>query len=438
MYFNYFLFLFIFPIIIVVGIILIIVLFRSVSKLKKRMAHMEKYLQKATKVFGQAKSTVSNSLLEKTVSSEGASSMSVEVSSEEKEIIIEDAGPGVFERFGTWLKEDWLMKLGGLLIVLGMAWFVNYAFVHEWIGPMGRISLGLIFGAFVLGLGRYRIASYVSQGGILMFVGALIMIFTVWVGHSDEYGFFSQEVALTMIFCVSAVLGITSIALKRLPLAYANVFLVAIAPMLVTFGNDSLEKLFTYLLVLSAGAVWVAVVTGWRQLVLAALLIVSWYTLPFLEGAYFGHEENGLIFSFIFVAMFFLVTIFGMRQKGKTKMFDFITAVVSGLFILVWILAGAAEEWQVMLLVAWTLVFAFGSFTALRIGASVGFFYSYAGVGIMLLGAATAVQLDGPTLTIAYIIEAFIILYTGLQVTRKVRIIPLFAIPSIIPIFMSF
>ena len=37
-----------------------------------------------------------------------------------------------------WLSTDWPMKLGAFLILLAFAWLTSYAFVNNWIGPMGR------------------------------------------------------------------------------------------------------------------------------------------------------------------------------------------------------------------------------------------------------------------------------------------------------------
>ena len=54
---------------------------------------------------------------------------------------------GLSQKFVTWIKEDWLMKLGALLLLIGFGWFATYAFLNNWIGPAGRISLGLGLGA---------------------------------------------------------------------------------------------------------------------------------------------------------------------------------------------------------------------------------------------------------------------------------------------------
>lgn len=56
----------------------------------------------------------------------------------------EPTGPTASERFVAWLKEDWLMKLGAMLLLIGFGWLTTYAFLSNWIGPMGRIALGIV------------------------------------------------------------------------------------------------------------------------------------------------------------------------------------------------------------------------------------------------------------------------------------------------------
>jgi hypothetical protein len=242
--------------------------------------------------------------------------------------------------------------------------------------------------------------------------------------------------ALVVMFLTSCVLGATSIVFKQRSLAYANVALAAIAPILTHSPEPSLVGLMTYLLVLAAGAVWVAWITGWRGLIFLSLIITWLYSAPFVSG-WAPDSETGLMLSFLFTTLYLLSSILGLRVAQTVRAADLMTAAVSGLFLLMWVLGVAAHEWQVMILIAWTLVYAVGAFLAVRLGAEVVFFYCYAGVGVVLLGVATSIQLSGPDLTIAAIIEAALILLVGYRITQSARTIPVLALPSIVPILLS-
>jgi Predicted membrane protein (DUF2339) len=424
-------------------------MFFRTRSLFRRVDHMEQYLQSVTKSLQRAETgspvaTVQDTQKEFDMRQEQAvmQAGTEELLKTVREPVYptQSLEPSVFERFFTWLSTDWLMKMGGFLLILGVAWFVNYAFAENWVGPMGRIAIGLMVGAGILATGRYRMISFVSQGGILMFVGALIVTFTVWVGQTPVYGFFTEVSSLSVIFLTASVLGITSVFYARKPLAYANVALSAVAPLFVTDIGFDMVTLLTYLLVLTLGAVWVAAVTGWRELVLGSLGIVYLYSLSFLDHYYYYSNDidTGLLFCFVFTALFFIVSIVGMLKNRQENLSDVLTAVVSGLYLLTWVTVGAAEEWQSLILVAWTLVFAFGAFFAFRLGAHLRFFFTYVGVGVVLLGVATAIEVEGPALTIAYIFEAALLLVAGWQLTRNARSLLILAIPALVPLMMSF
>jgi uncharacterized membrane protein len=43
-----------------------------------------------------------------------------------------------------------LSKIGVVLLLVGVAWFLKWAFDNRWIGPMGRVAAGLLVGAGVI------------------------------------------------------------------------------------------------------------------------------------------------------------------------------------------------------------------------------------------------------------------------------------------------
>lgn len=40
-----------------------------------------------------------------------------------------------------------------MLLLIGFGWLTTYAFLNNWIGPMGRIALGIIAGSLFILLG---------------------------------------------------------------------------------------------------------------------------------------------------------------------------------------------------------------------------------------------------------------------------------------------
>ena len=308
--------------------------------------------------------------------------------------------------FGQWLAEDWLVKLGALLILLGCGWFVTYAFAHQWIGPIGRIVLGLLFGVGVMVLGIWRIRTHVHQGSIFTVLGSTIVLLTIFAAR-EAYDFFTPLSALTVMFCSVFLVAFTSVQYKNQKLALASIVLAGVAPFLTAAPEPNAMGLFLYVLLIVLGTLWVVYYTGWAELTLAALGLVVVYSFPFLIGSYSPDRDTVFLFALIFTALFFVTNMVSILYQKIDSARGVHLAVACGtvLNIMLWIAAAGAPEFKAFLYLAWMMVFALGSFaiyTRTKIRAP---FYLYGGASVALLAAATGEVFEGATLVIAFTVE---------------------------------
>jgi uncharacterized membrane protein len=321
------------------------------------------------------------------------------------------------ERLIAWIKEDWLLKLGALLLLIGFGWFATYAFVHNWIGPAGRISLGLLAGVGFLALGTWRMRTHEQQGGVFLVLGSTIVLLTTYAAR-EVYDFFTPSSALALMFLSTVFVAGVSVLRKNTSLAMAGLILACAAPLLTASPTHDYVALFVYLLVVVIGAMGIVVVMGNAQLSLAALIIMGVYSMGYTIGS--GSDKAVmLILAFAFTALFFLTnSIEIIRRKTADNTVNVITAAGSGLFVLGWILYAAQDEWQSLLIALWMMVFAVGAFALQRVTGNRVPFYTYACVGIGMLGAATAVELDGHALVIALTLEVAAVVMASYLILR--------------------
>ncbi|TSC69428.1 MAG: Uncharacterized protein G01um101470_1052, partial [Parcubacteria group bacterium Gr01-1014_70] len=331
-------------------------------------------------------------------------------------------GPTSFDTFVEWLKEDWLLKLGALLLLIGFGWLTTYAFLNNWIGPMGRIALGIIAGVLFLLLGWWRIQKYIHQGGIFLVLGSTTILLTIFAAR-EVYGFFTPLSALIVMFLSTAFVAFASVVYNNRSLALASLILAGIAPLLTDSPSHNYVGLFAYLFIVVLGAIWIVVLTGRRELTAVALILITFYSLPHLFS--FTATDTGvlLLFAYAFTAVFFLTNTAGiLRMKDKDVLPDLITAAGNGLFLLAWIMTAAPDEWKSLIISAWMIVFAVGAFLIFKATQRREPFYVYAGVGIAMLAAATSAELKGATLVIAYTIESGIVSLIVYSVLRDIKI----------------
>jgi len=340
--------------------------------------------------------------------------------------------------FVEWLKEDWMLKVGGGLILIGFGWFVTYAIIQGWIGPMGRITLGIIFGALMLILGEWRIRSYVQQGSVFLVIGSTIILLTIFAAR-ELYDFFTPVSALMVMFASVGFAAFSSVVHNRQPLALASIILAGIAPLLTGSSEASYLGLFSYLLIVVMGTLWVVAITGWRALIMAGLLVVSFYSLPHLVGIIESVESQGLLFfAFLFSTIFFLTNTAGiLKSKDGDITADAAAAGGTGIFLIAWIMRMVSPQWQSLVLAAWMIVFIGGAYSIFAITKKKQPFYIYACVALGMLVAATAAELSGPVLTLAYIVESVLVVLISYTALRDIKITQTVSWLLIGPAFLS-
>lgn len=348
--------------------------------------------------------------------------------------------PGLALRFLTWLQTNWLMKLGALLVIIGTGWFVTYAFMQNWIGPIGRISLGYLGGTGLIAFGWWWMDRHLQQGTIFLLVGAVMILLTTF-GARAAYDFFTPASAMGLMLLTTVFVAVTSFAFTYYPLALCSLILAGFAPVLTSASDPSGVFLFGYLLLIVLGTIWLSSVTNWRSLNLIALLITSIYS-PFVYAIGDQNEtapEMFLGMSFAFTLVFFLSNTGSLlRNKDQTVYPDLFTAGGTGLFLLGWILSTAPESWQSLIMTGWLLVFVCAAYTLFSFTKKQAPFFVYAGTGTMFLAAATAIELEGPAMTIAFTVEAGVIPVTGYFVLNNIRSSEALSLLMLLPMILSF
>lgn len=355
-------------------------------------------------------------------------------------VTAEQTGPTLSGKFVEWLKEDWLLKLGALLLIIGFGWLTTYAFLNNWIGPMGRIAIGIVAGALFILLGYWRIKNYITQGGIFLVLGSTTILLTIFAARA-VYDFFTPLSALVVMFLSTAFVALASVKYNSRALSLLSLTLAGITPLLTKAPATDHVGLFAYLFVIILGAIWIVALTGQRELTAASLIIISAYSAPHLlspSSFPLVDIQTLLLFAYAFAALFFLTNTAGiLKLKDKEIVPDLVTAAGNGLFLLTWIVTAAQDEWKSLIIAAWMVVFAVGAFLIFRITRRRAPFYVYAGVGIAMLAAATSAELKGATLTIAYTIESGIIALIAYTVLRDIKIAKRISLLLIGPIILS-
>lgn len=296
-----------------------------------------------------------------------------------------------------WLSTDWPMKMGAVLMLLAFGWLTTYAFINNWIGPMGRIALGVGSGLLIMALGEWRIRKYAQQGAVFTALGAATILVSLFAAR-NVYDFFTPFTALLAMFAVVVAMGLSSLRHKNMPLAIVGLFMGAAAPLLVNSPEPSYVGLFSYLLALTVGAFAVGHKAGWKVLNFLSFAIVFVYSAstPLTESEFPGAR----ILTFIFVTLFYASNCYSLWQAKRSSVLDMIMAIGTGLLALAWIIEPIPEEWQSLTSAGVGVVLLFLSYLLFRRVGQEKVLAVYSLTGLLGVYLATGAELE-ETRTIA-------------------------------------
>lgn len=345
-----------------------------------------------------------------------------------------------YDTFGKWLVTNWQMKLGGLIFLLGLIWWVSYAFANNWVGPEGRIALGIGVGILFMLWGYFRLAKSADQGVVLLSLGGVSILITLYLARL-LFGFFSPGGVL--LYSLMTVAVLTGVALQKnhRRLAIVSFMLWAIAPLLIHTVDPSFLQLFAYLFALCAGTLWVVSRTGWSLLSFLAVLIYGLYSFKFIvPGTSYSLATDtlALLFASAFFFLFFVTNIMDLlHHEGEVASLSLIAAWMNALLYLRRVGVSAPDAIKSIILFVIAMVFfavVYGIYSRTKISTPV---YVYGALALLFLWVATAFEFSGPALTIAYMLEVTVGVFLLLFIAKKPLWSQFACLGYIIPLLVS-
>lgn len=334
----------------------------------------------------------------------------------------------------------WLYYVGILALLFAVAFFLEYAFDNNWIGPRGRVGIGILLGAAMFPLSDWllhRSYRYFSEG--ITGLGSAILYLSIWAGW-HYYMLFPQSAAFAVMIVITGLTAAVAIGRNSERIAVLAVVGGMITPLLVSTGQNQEVTLFAYLTILGVGMLGISFWRNWKWI--APLEFIG--TLIFFWGWYADFYsryelETTLVFATVFFVLFAVLPAIRSSRDGEFEGAEIAVMIANAFNYLLALRLMLWPEFRWGLTIA-VLLLAAAHLLAERATpvqnkhASRLVHTAYAGLALMFATLAIPIRLDGKWITIAWAVEGALLVWSGLRIrsmTLRAAGIVLFGIVAV-------
>jgi uncharacterized membrane protein len=225
---------------------------------------------------------------------------------------------------------QWFNRIGIIALLIGAAWFLKFAFDNHWVGPAGRVLIGLVSGAALIAWSeRFRSKGYAAFSYSLKAVGSGVLYLSLWAAFS-MYHLIPPGVAFTGMILVTAFNAFIAWRQSAELLAVYAIVGAFSTPLLLSTGRNEEVFLFSYLLMMNAATMALLVLKGWNRLLVLSFLGTvgfywGWYWQFYAPAAF----VTTTVFLSLFVLLFAGATILARQRRAHPEQDDAVRVLVS-------------------------------------------------------------------------------------------------------------
>ncbi|HET6176409.1 MAG TPA: DUF2339 domain-containing protein [Candidatus Sulfotelmatobacter sp.] len=335
----------------------------------------------------------------------------------------------------------WLNRIGIAAVLIGISYFLKFAFDNNWIGPAGRVTIGILAGiAVVVWSERFRSHGYKAFSYSLKAVGFGALYLSLWAAF-HLYSLVPSGVAFAMMLAVTAAAAAMALTQDAQILAAFALTGGFSTPLLLSTGQNREVALFGYVAILDLATLTLVMFKPWRRLLVMSyagtlLLYLGWYS------EFYSRSQLGLTLSFatLFFAIFATAPLVTLQPEGEIAISASIPAVLAFVNAAAYFLQAYAmiaevnEKQMAWFALALAAVYIFLSrqihARALSAGTSEILYYLHLAVALGFITVAIPIRLNAHWITIGWFIEAGVLLWVADRV--KSDLLNVFALGALV------
>lgn len=216
------------------------------------------------------------------------------------------------QKIGT----KWVLIAGIIAVIFAAGFFLKYAYDTNMVGPTGRVIIVAIAGLITLAIGEItRRRDYGIVAKSVTALGFALLYSAVFAAYA-YYELITSTYAFGFSIFITAAAMLYALGLDEITIAFLSLLGGFLTPVIISTGKNMPVPLFTYVLILDAGALFCAYYRKWRLVDIISflgtfLLYTGWFEKfyrPEMSLAQKMPEQMPM--ALIWLTIFFLVYLF--------------------------------------------------------------------------------------------------------------------------------
>ena len=317
-----------------------------------------------------------------------------------------------------FIGENLINKIGILILVLGISFFVKYAIDKDWISEPARVGIGVLCGALVMGIAHKLKKNYAAFSSVLVAGAISIFYFTIAIAF-HEYQLFSQTVAFAIMVVITAFATLVSVSYNRQELAVLSLIGGFAVPFMVSTGAGNYIVLLSYIAILNVGILAISYFKKWNIVTVLAFVFTSLLYTIWLATELWGnklHHLNALLFATLFYLIFSVtIVLHNIRNKGTLSVIEYLI-LVANTFLFFSVGMTIIHSWGInfkglftLLLAFYNMVYAFILYK--KFGLDKNAIYLLIGLALTFVTLTIPIQFEGNQITLFWAAEAVLLFW---------------------------
>jgi len=202
----------------------------------------------------------------------------------------------------------WLNRIGIIAILIGVAYFLKYAFDSGWLNPASRVVIGLVAGIGIVAWSEtFRRKGSKAFSYSLKAIGIGILYLSLWAASQYFHLIPASAAFVAMLLVTASTITLALTQDAEILAVYAMIGGFS-TPVLVSTGQNHEIILFSYVALLDLAILAMASFKPWRRIVWGAMLGTAAMYVGWVDEYYDSSERAvTVLFASAFFAIFALV-----------------------------------------------------------------------------------------------------------------------------------